>query len=51
VTASEATLFIPVWLVVALLLGLLFYAGWPIYVRPRLVRWRKRRRNARRLGI
>ena len=50
-TASEATLVIPIWLAVALLTPVLLWAGWPIYVRPRIVHWRKRRRNARRLGI
>ena len=48
-TASEATLVIPIWLVALILASIALYGGWPIYVRPRLVHWRKKRRNARRI--
>ena len=50
-TAAELTLRLPDWLPFALLTPAALWAGWPIYVRPRLVHWRKRRRNARRIGI
>jgi hypothetical protein len=47
--AAEATLAIPIWLAVLVLTLMLLFAAWPEHVRPRLVRWRKRRRNARRI--
>jgi hypothetical protein len=50
-STTEATLFVPIWLAVALLTPAVLWAAWPEFVRPRIVHWRKRRRNARRIGI
>ncbi len=47
--ATEATLTVPIWLAVLVLTLMLLFAAWPEHVRPRLARWRKRRRNARRI--
>jgi hypothetical protein len=47
--ATEATLWAPPWLGGLALVAL--WGAWPEYVRPRIVSWRKRRRNARRIGI
>jgi hypothetical protein len=49
--AAEATLTLPIWLVVVVVTPAVLWAAWPECVRPRIVRWRKRRRNARRIGI
>jgi len=50
-TAAELTLHLPIWLPFAFLTPAAFWAGYPLYIRPHVVHWRKRRRNARRLGI
>lgn len=47
-TATEATLSIPIWLAVLVLALLVAFAAWPEHIRPRIVRWRRRRRNAKR---
>jgi hypothetical protein len=49
--AAEKTLVLPFWVYLVVVTPTVLWAAWPEFVRPGIVSWRKRRRNARRIGI